>query len=56
MPDERDRLRLGVHDGEDVGEQDFWCRGQLVFGEARRLPVTPKVGGKDVPVVAPVPD
>ena len=56
MPDERDRLALGVHDSDDVGEQDFRCRGQLVLGEARRLPVTAQVGGEDVPVVAPVPD
>ena len=49
MPDERDRLRLRVHDGDDVGEQDFRCRGQLVLSEARRLPVTAKVGGEDVP-------
>ena len=40
MPDEHDRLALGVHDSDDVGEQDFRCRGQLVLGEARRLPVT----------------
>jgi len=40
VPDERDRLALGVHDSDDVGEQDFRCRGQLVLGEARRLPVT----------------
>ena len=40
MPDEHDRLALAVHDSDDVGEQDFRCRGQLVLGEARRLPVT----------------
>jgi hypothetical protein len=56
VPDERDGLRLGVQDGEDVGEQDFGCRGQLVLGEARRLPVTEKVGGEDLPVVTQVPD
>jgi hypothetical protein len=56
MPNKRNRVRLRVQDGHDVGEQDFRCRAQLVLGEARGLPVTAQVGGEDVPVVAPVPD